>query len=102
MRKTFEFRLRPTKAQERQMVKTVNACRFVYNWGIEDRKNLWERCHVGTNFYDQSSYLKHLKDANPFLKEVYAHTLQDALRRVERSFDGFFGDYALDKHCSKG
>lgn len=90
MRKTYEFRLRPTKAQERQMVSTLNACRFVYNWGIEDRKTLWERCHVSTGFNDQSDYLKHFKDANPWLKEVHAHPLQEALRRVERSFDRFF------------
>lgn len=72
------------------MFATLNACRFVYNWGIEDRKNLWERCHVSTNFHDQSGYLKHLKDANPWLKDVHAHPLQDALKRVQRSFDGFF------------
>jgi putative transposase len=90
MRKTYEFRLRPTKAQEKRLTATLDACRFVYNWGIEDRRNLWNYCRVGTNFYDQSNYLKHLKDANPWLKEVHAHPLQDALRRVERSFQAFF------------
>ena len=90
MRKTYEFRLRPTKAQERRMVATLDASRFVYNWSIEDRKVLWQYCHVSTNFNDQSGYLKHLKDDHPFLKEVHAHPLQDALRRVERSFDAFF------------
>jgi len=72
------------------MISTLDACRFVYNWGIEDRKTLWQYCHVSTGFNDQSDYLKHLKDTNPFLKEVHAHPLQDVLRRVERSFDGFF------------
>lgn len=90
MRKTYEFRLRPTKAQERQLFATLNACRFIYNWGIEDRKSLWQYGHISTNFNDQSGYLKHLKDANPGLREVHAHPLQDALRRVERAFDGFF------------
>lgn len=90
MRKTYEFRLRPTKAQERRMVATLDACRFVYNWGIEDRKVLWQYCRVSTNFNDQSDYLKHLKSANPWLKEVHAHPLQDALRRVDRAFQAFF------------
>ncbi len=69
---------------------TLDACRYIYNWGIEDRKVLWQYCHVSTNFTDQSGYLKHLKDANPWLKEVHAHPLQDAVRRVERSFARFF------------
>lgn len=72
------------------MVAALGACRFVYNWGLEDRKNLWQRCHIHTNFNDQSDYLKYLKRENPFLKEVHAHMLQDALRRVDRSFGGFF------------
>ncbi len=90
MRKTYEVRLRPTKAQEQRLVATLAACRYIYNWGIEDRKVLWQYCHVSTNFHDQSRYLKHLKDANPWLKDVHAHPLQDALRRLERSFDRFF------------
>ena len=90
MRKTFEFRLRPTRPQERQLFATLNASRFVYNWGIEDRKNLWQYCRVSTSFNDQSDYLKHLKDANPWLKEVHAHPLQDALKRVDRAFAAFF------------
>jgi len=90
MRKTYEFRLRPTKSQERRLIATLDASRFVYNWSIEDRKNLWQRCHVSTNFNDQSGYLKHLKGANPWLKEVHAHPLQDALKRVELSFVRFF------------
>ncbi len=96
MRKTFEFRLRPTKAQERQMLQTLAACRFVYNWSIEDRKNLWERCHVSTSFNDQSGYLKHLKDANPWIKEAHAHPLQDAIKRADRAFAAFF------KHHGEG
>lgn len=90
MRKTYEFRLYPTRAQERRLFETLNASRFVYNWGIEDRKNLWQRCHVSTSFNDQSGYLKHLKDANPWLKDVHAHPLQDALKRVDRAFMAFF------------
>lgn len=90
MRKTYEFRLRPTRAQERRLFGTLNACRFVYNWGIEDRKDLWQRCRVSTGFNDQSSYLKHFKDANPWLKDAHAHPLQDALKRVDRAFVAFF------------
>lgn len=69
---------------------TLDACRHVYNWAIEDRKNLWQYAKCGTTFYDQSGYLKHLKAERPWLKEVHAHPLQDALRRVDRAFAAFF------------
>lgn len=72
------------------MYATLSASRFVYNWGIEDRKNLWERCGVSTSFFDQSKFLTHLKELHPFLKSVHAHPLQDALKRVAFAYDGFF------------
>lgn len=90
MRKTFQYRLKPTAPQERRLLAALSACRFVYNWGIEDRKNLWERCGVSTGFKDQSSYLKHLKNEHAWLKEVHAHPLQHALKRVDTSFQRFF------------
>ncbi len=90
MRKTYEYRVRPTPAQERRLVATLDACRHVYNWAIEDRKALWQYAKCWTSFYDQSGYLKHLKTERPWLTEVYSHPLQDALRRVDRAFAAFF------------
>ncbi len=90
MRKTFQFRLKPTRAQERQLETTLAACRFVYNWGIEDRRNLWDYCKVSTGFFDQSKFLPHLKALHPFLKDVHAHPLQEALKRGDRAFLRYF------------
>src|SRR5476651_1683272 len=76
---------------------TLDACRFVYNWGIEDRKNLWERCGVSTNFFDQSKFLTHLKELHLFLKSVHAHPLQHALKRVDMSFRRYWDDRKVGK-----
>jgi putative transposase len=62
----------------------------VYNWGIEDRKNLWQYCHVSAGYYEQNAYLPLLKKEYPWLKNVHSHPLQEALRRVDRSFAAFF------------
>jgi len=72
------------------MIAALNACRFVYNWALEDRANLYAYAKCSTNFYDQSKYLPTLKDANKPLKNVHVHTLQDALRRADRAFEAFF------------
>ena len=90
MRKTFQFRLRPTPSQKRQLEATLGASRFVFNWAIEDRKALWDYCQVSTGFFDQSKFLTHLKELHPFLKEVHAHPLQEALKRVDTSFQRYF------------
>lgn len=90
VRKTYEFRIRPTHAQESRLLATLDACRFVYNWSIEDRKNLWDYAKCSSSFFDQMGYLKILKTKHPFLTEVHAHTLQNALKRSDLSFQAFF------------
>ena len=70
LRRTFEYRLYPSSAQEKRMLAILEACRFVYNWAVEDRKNLWEYVKVSTSFYDQSGYLKYLKDKHPTVDKV--------------------------------
>lgn len=64
-RKTFEYRLYPSPAQEKQMLATLEACRFVYNWAVEDRRNLWGYAKCSTTEFDQAGYLKHLKKKSP-------------------------------------
>lgn len=90
VRKTYEFRLRPTKAQEKRLMVTLEACRSAYNWALEDRKTLWDYCKVSTGFYDQCSYVKHLRVERPLLQEVHTHLIQDSLKRLDLAFRRFF------------
>jgi putative transposase len=38
LRKAYRFRLRPTQAQERVMLRIAGARRFVWNWALARRK----------------------------------------------------------------
>ncbi len=42
MRKTFQFRVFPTKRQQTLMLKTLNECRWLYNHLLEERKTAYE------------------------------------------------------------
>ena len=39
MIKGFKIRLLPTPEQEQKFYQTIGACRFIYNWGINQNKN---------------------------------------------------------------
>jgi len=41
MRKTFKYRLFPSKAQIRKLNQTLGVCRWLYNRFLEDRKFAW-------------------------------------------------------------
>ena len=90
MLKTYEFKLQPTRPQEQCLENYLKACRMVYNWALEDRRDLHRYAKCSTNFYDQSKYLVELKKQFPQLKEVHVHALQTALARVQTAFEAFF------------
>lgn len=101
MRKTFQFRIYPTKNQEVKLISTLNTCRHLYNNALSERRDQakfnqlvsdWQLFPWGKpewiNYYDQANTLS--KSKTEFQKQAYAHTLQNVLKRVERSFMNFF------------
>ena len=68
----------------------LDSARYVYNWGLEDRRNLYQYAKSPTNFYDQSKYLKELRSQKPWIEDSHTHVLQTALKRLDLSFQSFF------------
>lgn len=94
--KTYEFRLYPNKRQRKRLISYLDAGRFVYNWALADRRDMWRIAKCSTNFYDQSKYLVELRKEHPFLSEVHVHALQTTLKRADLAFQSFF------KRCRAG
>ncbi|WP_305065238.1 RNA-guided endonuclease InsQ/TnpB family protein [Methanococcoides sp.] len=86
MRKSYKFRLYPTKEQELVLVKTLDVCRYIYNEFLADRRNAYDRCNQGLTTFDQITQVKYLE----FNTEVFSQIKQDILRRLGKSFDAFF------------
>lgn len=90
MIRTYEYRIYPTPPQERRIRATLDACRFVYNWGLEQRKLAWEQEKKSLSYCDQHKLLPELKKEYPYLKQVFSHCLSDALHRLDKAFKAFF------------
>ena len=101
MRKSYQYRIYPTKNQEVKLISTLNTCRHLYNDALAERRDQakfnklisdWQLFPWGKpewiNYYDQANALS--KSKTEFQKQAYAHTLQNVLKRVERSFTNFF------------
>ncbi len=54
MRKTFKYRIYPTKTTEKKLYFTLNRCRELYNAGLSERRDAYE-IHVRQhpNYYDE-------------------------------------------------
>jgi len=71
MRRTYKFRLYPSKEQEKKMMIVLDRCRFVYNKMLED---LNKQKKLNRNQLQNS--IPRLKEKYPDLKEIYAKVLQ--------------------------
>src|SRR2546428_1997434 len=115
MRKTFKYRMYPTKETEQTLIWTLSRCRELYNAGLTERRDAYT-FHVRQhpNYYDEEtrkqltreltvSYATQQNDL-PEIKaevreeyqEIAAHVLQDVLRRLDKAFRNFY------RRCKKG
>ena len=90
MRKTFQYRLYPTKKQLTLLENTLEQCRLMYNHLLEMRKQSWEVEKKGLSIYDQMRTFPILKQRIPDLNAVHSQVLQDIARRIELAYLSFF------------
>jgi len=90
MRKTFRYRLYPTRKQETLLNRQMEECRWLYNHFLEHRRNSWDWYGVGLSLYAQIVTLPSLKKIRPSLETVYSQTLQNVAVRVDLAFQAFF------------
>jgi len=90
MRRTFRYRIFPNKAQTTKLNQTLDACRWLYNHFLEQRKETWEFEKKNISRYDQSNTIKKLKQEYPFLANAFSQSLQDVSTRIDLAFRAFF------------
>src|SRR5579863_9426466 len=90
MRKTFKYRLYPTKKQERMLSQQLEECRWLYNHFLEERKQAWEERQESLALYDLHAELPSLKTIRPAMKSVHSQVLQNVAVRIDLAFQAFF------------
>jgi putative transposase len=90
VRKTYQYKLKPTPEQERMLDRTLMLCRHVYNAALGERQDAWRKCGVSVTYSQQKAELPGIKEAMPEYAEVHSQVLQDVILRVDRAFEAFF------------
>ncbi|MGH7889487.1 MAG: RNA-guided endonuclease InsQ/TnpB family protein [Thermodesulfobacteriota bacterium] len=90
VRKSFQFRLYPTKKQARALQGQLDECRWLYNELLEQRKVSHEELDHSLSKYEQSMFLPLLKEERPSLSRVHSQVLQNVVDRLDKAFQGFF------------
>jgi putative transposase len=90
VRKAFQYRLCPTRAQGVEMQTMLDRCRELYNAGLEERREAYRRCDASVSSAAQQAQLPEVKRLRPEYADLDAQMLQDVLQRLDRAFTGFF------------
>ena len=89
--KAFQYRLYPTKQQQRLLSRQLEECRWLWNTLLAERKRAWEERQETVDYYEQKAELPGLKAGErPCLSEVHSQVLQDVALRLKKAFDAFF------------
>ena len=90
MVKSFKYRLRPTKKQEKVLLAQIDACRILYNQLLCARIQAWKNNKQSLSRYEQNKTLPMLKNQYKPFSLVHSQVLQQVCQRVDWAFKGFF------------
>ncbi len=88
--KAYKFSIKPSKGQAAKLENTLNLCRDLYNSSLRERKDAWTINRININRFDQDKQLPEIKTTNPEYKDIHSQVLQDVLKRLDKSFQGFY------------
>lgn len=90
MNYTYKFRIYPNEQQKELIEKTFGCCRFVYNYLLQSKIDLYQKERKSLSYYDTCKLLPSLKQEFEWLKEVDATALQGSLFNLDKAYKNFF------------
>jgi len=88
--KGYKFRIYPTLAQETLIRKTLGCARYVYNYYLNKRQELYKAEQKTMGHKECSEDLTQLKKELTWLKEPDSIALQASLENLQGAYDNFF------------
>src|SRR5262249_25199676 len=68
----------------------LRRCRELYNAGLQERRDAWQKCGVSITVASQSAQLPAIKEVRPEYRDLHSQVVQDVLTRLDRAFQAFF------------
>lgn len=89
--KAYRYEIKPNVQERIQLAKHAGSARFAYNWGLQQRIDLYEKDKKSTNAIEQHRRLNSLKKQEfSWMYEVSKCAPQEALRDLDRAFKHFY------------
>ena len=99
--KTYQFKLKPTKAQAKEFEQWPGSCRYVYNLCLDYKKSVYDQYKINLSKNEIQKELAVIAKETAWIGCVYSQTLQDVTDRLFRSYDNFFRGAGFPRVCQK-
>jgi putative transposase len=90
VRRSFKYRLYPTRAQAEAMAAILESHRALYNAALEHRRTAYQMRGTTITYGQQSAELKDIRREDAGLAACNFSSCQATLRRLDRTFRAFF------------
>ena len=90
IKKTYQFKLKPSRLQVERLDNALNLCRRLYNACLFQRRISYRDWGISLTCYDQIKQIPEIKLNLEEYKNVHSQVLQDVVRRVDNSYKNFF------------
>lgn len=92
MKKAYKYKLNLNKTQKQTLDKAFGCVRFIYNWGLDKKKEAWLKDKKGISYFELSRELPSLKKdgKHEWLKDCPSESIQQSLRCLDNAFTNFF------------
>ena len=88
--RAYKYRIYPNKKQQELINKTIGCCRFVYNYYLNKKIELYKTEQKSIGYNVCANDLKNLKNQYEWLKEVDSISLQQTLKDLDTAYQNFF------------
>jgi putative transposase len=90
MLKAFRYRIYPTPSQAEFLNRSIDSCRFIYNWGLAKKIELYQKEGTGISCFSLMKLLPQLKEEHEWLREINSQALQVEFVNLDKAYQSFF------------
>lgn len=96
--RVYRYRIYPTKRQTQTLNNHLAVCCELYNAALQERRDAWRLEHKSISWFDQNLQISEIRKERPDVEQIRTTALQDALKRVDKAFKGFFRRVRAGQH----
>lgn len=92
MKKAFKYKIKPTVNQQKMLSQFFGCTRFIYNWGLSKKIDIWKNEQKSVSYIDIAKEMTLLKKTEEYkwLNECATVCLQQSLRCLDNAYTNFF------------